>query len=1196
MKTDEGVARLEAVREALRAFEVGPLRDRAEALLGVLGYGSERCDEDFDYRPEDFLEWADGEADGRRIPERPRQMIRETWNRINMVFQYTDAELGRQVDLFGGEADPRRWEKSRVKSFLFLAVDLREGDHPRHRLAAMTRAVNRPLKMPGIIIFRYRRGDGSTALTVAVIHRRAHKRDPDRDVLERATLIKDIRVADPHRAHVDILAELALPSLSLEHRTFDALHAAWESVLDTEALNKQFYKELFGWFERAVAEAKFPDAAPAEEQVIRLITRMLFVWFVKEKGLVAEDWFDESAMQHLLRDFGGSDYYRAVLQNLFFATLNTPMDQRRFSARTRTTHRVFSRYRYQSLIRDVERFKLLMQRTPFINGGLFDCLDDEQSRSAGGRRIDMFSDPDPRDGQAAAQARRKAWEQLNVPDELFFGAEGLLGLLASYKFTVEENTPVNVEVALDPELLGRVFENLLAAHNPETRERVRGDRKRTGSFYTPRKIVDYLVDQTLIPAIEAKAKPSDGDPVFWRERLRYLLDYEDAGELFERADAHEITRAISTLKVLDPAVGSGAFAMAVLQKLTLALRRLDRDNTVWQQLQKERAMGQADSAFDEQQKVARNEELLQISEAFARYSGDFGRKLYLIQNSIYGVDIQSIACQIARLRFFISLAIEQERDDSAENMGIRPLPNLDTRFVAASTLLGLTETQRTFPGDKVHDIEEQLAANRERHFHARTRPEKLHCIRTDRTLRTKLGTALEDAGFSEAVATRIAEWDPYDQTSSADWFDPEHMFGVRDGFDIVLGNPPYVRADFPDDRHRELRETIVTSGQYQTLWEKWDLFLPFIEKGFQLLKPNGTISYIVSDAYCHAKYAEKSQHWFLRNARIVRMDFLGSLRIFDAAVRNVIFVYQRADGRTSQPERRLHDERFGNVTRLPTDKQRNLTARQVFFPEGMADSPSDEYGKSTIRLDQICYISVGMVAHAHEKHASGEFRLTDLVSRVRNKAHPKPFVEGKHLARWLPATYRWIEWDTDRAPSLFRRPTFPQMYEVQEKLISVDMAAGATQLRVAYDCGQLLHNHSAWSFVRWADLRHVRNRSIKRKTRYADEKPKRPDLPRREALEETSSHFDMKYLLGVMNSTSARDFLLANRRSNIHLYPADWANLPIPDCGEEDQERVVRIVNAILTAKRADIDADVTTEEEELDRVVRELYGMDSSP
>ena len=600
MEADARAVIREAIRDAVRVFETKSLRDRTERLLGVLGYKSERYEADFVFGPDGFLEWAYEESPDRRIAKKPRELIEENWDRIEMVFQYTDDELRMQANLFGG--DRRVWEKSRAKSFLFLAVDLKDGDHPRYKLAEMTRAINRPLMMPAIVFFRHRRDDGSTALTLAVIHRRAHKRDAERDVLERATLIKDIRVADPHRAHLDILSELALSSLALEHRTFDALLAAWERVLDTQALNRRFYRELFEWFQRAVVEAQFPADAPAEEQVIRLITRILFVWFIKEKGLVPEDWFDEQAMEAMLREFGGTDYYRAVLQNLFFATLNTPMDQRGFSTRTRTSHRVFSRYRYRSLIHDIERFRTLMQQTPFINGGLFDCLDDEMSRSAGGRRIDMFSDPDPRDGPRAAQARREAWRWLNVPDALFFGAKGLFPLLRRYKFTVEENTPVEIEVALDPELLGRAFENLLAAHNPETRERVRGDRKRTGSFYTPRNIVDYLVDQTLILAIGAKAKPEDGDPVFWRERLRYLLDYEDAGELFEEADTRAIIGALAELRVLDPAVGSGAFVMAALQKLTLALRRLDPDNEVWQQLQKERAVGRADSAFDKKDK------------------------------------------------------------------------------------------------------------------------------------------------------------------------------------------------------------------------------------------------------------------------------------------------------------------------------------------------------------------------------------------------------------------------------------------------------------------------------------------------------------------------------------------------------------------------------------------------------------------
>ena len=142
----------------------------------------------------------------------------------------------------------------------------------------------------------------------------------------------------------------------------------------------------------------------------------------------------------------------------------------------------------------------------------------------GGRRIDAFTDNITTQGA-----------DLGVPARLFFDPEhGLFPLFRHYKFTVEENTPLDREVALDPELLGRVFENLLAAYNPETKETAR---KATGSYYTPRQVVDYMVGEALVEALAGNAQPTIQDDEFWRERLRYLLDWEiakaDAGDFFE---------------------------------------------------------------------------------------------------------------------------------------------------------------------------------------------------------------------------------------------------------------------------------------------------------------------------------------------------------------------------------------------------------------------------------------------------------------------------------------------------------------------------------------------------------------------------------------------------------------------------------------------------------------------------------------
>ncbi|MXY62748.1 MAG: hypothetical protein F4Y87_04815, partial [Synechococcus sp. SB0665_bin_28] len=664
-----------AVKAALASLAAGDLPQVAPALFGALGYRSTRVLAGQSGRVEDFIAQFPAPTAG-TLSE---QNLRNYAAAIHILFQVTDEEINEECSggSQGGLFDTRNFDEGINKSYLFLAVELNQPSISRSQYAELTREINKRFPMPAFLLFH---GSGGL-VTLAFVQRRRHKRDDQRRVLGSVSLIRDIDPRQPHRAHRSILKEL-----SLAHRlawmgkhgkpgNFDGLLAALLASLDTQELNKRFYKDLFGWFNRVVAEARFPANQrrnlPPQEHVIRLITRLLFVWFIKEKGLVAEELFIEEQVRSLLKNYDpakGDSYYRAVLQNLFFATLNTEISQRGFSARQQTTHRDFSRYRHQKEMADPERLLALFKQTPFINGGLFDCLDSFDATSAGGYRIDCFSDnPGHRN-------------LLSVPNRLFFAADGLVSIFNRYKFTVEENTPIEQEVALDPELLGKVFENLLAAINPETRETAR---RQTGSYYTPRLVVDTMVEEALVAALAAKAPPHDGDRDYLQERLRYLLDYEDAfndaRELFEDGEAKGIVGAIAGLKVLDPAVGSGAFPMGILHKLTLALQRLDPDNTRWQALQKERAGARANAAFETKDQQERDAELLDISQTFERYSGDFGRKLYLIQNSVFGVDIQPVACQIAKLRFFISLAIEQQpNNDPSANYGVKHLPNLET--------------------------------------------------------------------------------------------------------------------------------------------------------------------------------------------------------------------------------------------------------------------------------------------------------------------------------------------------------------------------------------------------------------------------------------------------------------------------------------------------------------------------------------
>lgn len=1162
------------IEGALRRFADGALLANSTRLLDVLGYSSAKVGKLEPNRLTGFLEHFDEYNRLNRA-----DALTHEWQTVDFIFQLTDDEIRN-----GGLQGTFIFESSgiyddvRIESYLFFAIELKRQSYTRTELARVTRAINKLFLMPALVLFKH----GAT-LTLAIINRRLNKVDADKDVLEKVTLIKDIAYAQPHRAHVEILFDLSLPQLQAQYNptNFVELHKAWQRTLDTSELNKRFFKEVANWYFWAVKTVRFPkDAGPDEEtrnatSVIRLITRLIFVWFVKEKGLIPDELFDHSKLQDVLTwaDLNRSTYYKAILQNLFFATLNREKD-RGWSKQSQQTYLVTDLYRYKRYFVNPDTALELFAEVPFLNGGLFDCLDKEDNDKRVWR-IDGFSD--------------HPHNELSVPDELFFGedqnvdlnqvfgtsgkkysADGLLTIFKSYKFTVDENTPVEEEIALDPELLGRVFENLLANYNEETKLTAR---KQSGSFYTPREIVNYMVDEALIAYIKTRL----GEAENAEERTRDLVAYDRPMPELTTAEGRRIVDAIDDVKILDPACGSGAFPMGVLHKLVFLLHRLDPQNALWKQKQLSKAQA-IDHAETREKAVA------DIEQAFERNELDYGRKLYLIENCIYGVDIQTVAVQIARLRFFISLLVDQCEDRSLPNRGIRPLPNLETKFVAANSLLGIKRSQQPLRTQAVFEKENELAQVRRSHFGAKSRDQKKRQREKDKTLRTELARLLGEEGLPPATTDRLAEWDPYDQNRVAGFFDPEWMFTVRDGFDITIGNPPYVRADSPG-QHQELRKAIQDSGAYETLWEKWDLFVPFMEKSYRILRPNGVTTMILSDAYCHAKYAIKSQEWFLRHSRILRIDFLSDIQVFDAAVRNMTYLIQRADGDENYPLRRLHQKAFGAVIELPTGPQKELTHR-TFFP---GDDAQALVNCPTLPLESICYVSVGMVVHADEKIAKGAFELEDLVAEAKDAMHPKPFVEGKFLSRWVPLRWRWLEWGTSRAPRLFRRPTFPELYEVPEKLISVDMAAGVAQLRVIYDSHQLYHNHSAWSFDPWHYLAGVRNDSIRKAARYRTEKP-RPDLPRREDLEKTSRRFHVKYLLGIMNSSWARDFLRANRRSNIHLYPEDWKQLPIPDVSAEKQKPIVEVVDRILAIKRAAAGGDVAELEQQLDTLVSKLY------
>ena len=683
-----------------------------------------------------------------------------------------------------------------------------------------------------------------------------------------------------------------------------------QSRFSVEVLTKAFYQELSDWYAWAVKVVRFPnklgdtsdDSRYNSEAAIRLVTRLIFVWFLKQKNLIPEEFFDKEEINKLIKGFtpdrvtdlmymdGESVYYKAILQNLFFAMLNSPItpegketiSERRFSNADYTDHGNHKLMRYEKHFKDAERFlKIANETVPFLNGGLFDCLDRENEDYY----VDGFSD------------REKVKKALFVPDYLFFIEDhmvdlslwyndkkksrvmvnGIINILKRYNFTIEENTPFDQDVSLDPELLGKVFENLLASYNPETQTTAR---KQTGSFYTPREIVQYMVDESLV----AHLKRTVGDEL--EPEYRKLISYVDDDIQLTSEQKIQVMESIYQCKVLDPACGSGAFPVGMLQQMVHILSQLDPTNEQWKEMMLNKAINETSEAYRTATDEERREMVADIERNFDKSINrpDYARKLYLIENCIYGVDIQPIAIQISKLRFFISLVVDQKTtNDPVKNFGIRPLPNLEAKFVAANSLIPLAKTSNNLGRTPdIIELENKLKEANHKIFSADKYSKKTYWKNRLAELRIRLAEKLASDGFlTSGAVNQIASWNMFDQNSAASFFDADWMFGIKDGFDIVIANPPYLK---------ERDNKSYFAPVYATPWGrnyhsgKMDFWYYFMHKSLELTVENAVICFVTSRYWIKSKGASKLIRHIHSDATILQIVDFGKLKVFDSVV------------------------------------------------------------------------------------------------------------------------------------------------------------------------------------------------------------------------------------------------------------------------------------------------------------------------
>ena len=975
-----------------------------------------------------------------------------------------------------------------------------------------------------------------------------------------------------------------------------------KDAFSVEALTKEFYEKLFNWYlwaKDSKTGVTFPnnpqtvddDRDKMEIKMIRLITRMLFVWFIKQKHLVPNYLFDTDYLKTILRDFDPlsskqGSYYNAILQNLFFATLNQEQDKRAFiqpsfqgkgeSYGVKTLYRDNKRQSWFTFPEDKKEEEVLkiFSSIPYLNGGLFECLDKFDLNADGKYRpikyYDGFSTHD-----TLSENKKNFKYRAFIPNELFFLDKptkvivetgevqviGLIELFKQYNFTVEENTTTDAEVSLDPELLGRVFENLLADYNPDTQQSAR---KSTGSYYTPREIVDYMVDESLKAYLTGECQNN-------KEEVDSL--FAD-GKVSSSAVAEKINHDLRSVKVLDPACGSGAFPMGILLRITELIGHLE-------------------------------------GEKFNRYE----TKLQLLKDCIYGIDIQAIAMLICKLRFFISLICDCKKDETKPNLGIIPLPNLETKFVAANSLM--PAKVKEFDNDLLHDddlqeMKERLLGLRKSILEVRHTRRKMEIRREDRKLceqiqkyiieqaskpdeekiarlrnvieeceaelpkykedywvdemvtqtslfdtgeptifrrninkekRDELNARIRSAqadirreenkttqdGFFEAVK-QVTNWDPYDQNADSPFFDAEWMFGIgisrpsKQGFDIVIGNPPYL--------------TVKRSAFPMYEWNT-DLYKMFFELGIKhLMNDSGLLIYITPKFYLVNLDDERMRNYFMDNMRV---DFLSFCNPFDVVTENVITMVRK------------------DKSMQPSVKVFRQNEESKVFEE---DLPLDLiFAKTNLHKEWVTGIDGNVLAILIKMES--QLKLKDISLSKRGAEISKndmratqtgiPSLIGQDMKKYS------IIWDNtylDLKHKEYRR--LHSFFSVEMiYLRRVDVCLEATIAEIAYGFNKNVYG-----------------------IRINEQKG-----------------YNRKFVLALLNS-KALDYYYRKKFSTkkedvfpeIQTYL--YEQLPIPEATSTKQQPIVDLVDTILAKKKQNPQADTSVEENAIDQLVYQLYGL----
>ena len=784
-----------------------------------------------------------------------------------------------------------------------------------------------------------------------------------------------------------------------------------------------------------------------------------------------------------------------------------------------------------------------------------------------------------------------------MPAEIF---EKLFTTFNNYNFTIYEDAPDEHTVAVDPEMLGHIFENLLE------------DNKDKGAFYTPKDIVHYMCRESLHNYIYTYTGNEENED--FKTKLKQYNDTFDIS-IFDSKEIKQIDRALEDVKICDPAIGSGAFPMGLLHEIYHLKIPIEDSKGL-------KAKSPADL------------------------------KKHIIEESIYGVDIDSGAVDIARLRFWLSLVVDE--------VAPQPLPNLAFKIVCANTLIPLGKPKSDLSGSL--EIAKAIEKLRHDYFDA-SKEDKKDLERQFKNLQNKLWVTAKDWVSKEDadIYLKITEFNPFEDKSCT-WFDPWWMFGVakektsfnnesveikqtniqieatnkqidainysvknslnstitklqiivaneqldtiqeevkliklklkelegeikpsidnvvsepinldyqinalnnrinklnsvivrlnkkikptiqKDGgyFDIVIGNPPYINVENLDiNTKKHLFEN------YETCKGRTDIYVAFIEKAMQLLNTNGNVAYIIPYPYTNQNYGSLSRKMLIDKYFVREIVDTSEYYVFEnASVKTIIISINKSVNkektriRIAKTKENFEEKSFTEFTLNQTEFLELKEYR--FETKNITDALKlkIEIWDNSIRLDEICLIAYGARLNHKTKDIGKDYFIhNDFVDGYKH------FTEGKNIERYSFNQFGWLNYQ----PELHYNSMFTELFE-NEKIFFINVVKD--KLRFAFDNKHFYNSHTVINCVKWNVIKKATHSTVVRNIS--------------ETKIKISSNIDYRYLLGILNSTLINWYFINFLSESLHFYPDDAKSLPIKTISINQQTPFITLVDYLL--------------------------------